>query len=302
MREVSIKLKSGQRALYEVEDDVSDQDLAKRLQGIDASVDKWAAGKKWLIDSSTPPPGMGAGAWKFVMDSLIPGSPEVLLGDLVMMAVSGPAGRAAAAGKEAGMGLLRRAGLRMAGPAAGAVATATASEETGDIPGGYLDALGMFLGGTAIEGAMAIRRFAKARRLETSTTRYARSADDAQQIGQAVHDYFPNIKSEQELVWLLKGGGAEQLTSARLAGIEQEIMGKVGNPRQFVAIPAMVQAYEAIGERAKAKLVGKTGGVVPFEEAWEIMKQLRALRRGALAKTEPLVHAKVLKATDELER
>lgn len=285
-RTVPIVLKSGQRFTAEVDDNVTQEQLVAQLANHGASLDQWAMAKQAMV--SKMPTGT-----KWAGEAMIPGSLEQFMGDVVMAAVGIKGASLAAKG---GYGLAARAGLRLAGPAAGAATTAAAGEVTGDVSGARKAALGMFLAGGAGEGVFAAGRFVGKNIGPWAANKISENASE--RLGQAVQRWFPNKGTEQEMIYLFREGGADKVIGQRLGAIEKDIFDKVG-PSSQLYLPSLPEVNKLVS--AKVTLTDKKIPVGNFGEAWDALKELRALRRSALSATEPMKHQQVLRVTAALE-
>lgn len=286
-RDIPIILKSGQRATAEVDNGITDQQFAAQIQAEGHSLDRMALWKQGLV-SKLPRGTQWAG------EAFIPGSIEQLMGDVVGT-VAGIKGAQVAL---KGTSLAARAGGRLLGPAAGAATTLGAGAVTGDVDQ-WKNALGMLVFGGLAEGGMAAGRFVT--KNITQAARYKQSKEMATQLGQAVHRWFPNAGTEEEMIQLFRMGGAEKVAGEKLGAMQAEIFEKVGARKQIylsslplvndlVGIPVPLATYQ-----------GKSYPVAHFDDVWTALQELRALRRSALSQTEPMKHAKVLRVTQMLE-
>lgn len=282
-RDLPVILSSGQRFTATIDDDVSDDQVTAQLGAVGASLDGWAMRKRAIVGAAPP-------HLRTVLDLLLPGTPEAALGDLVTAGVGTKAQALAR-----GAGRLARAGARVAGPAAGAATTAVAGELSGD-PAIRWQALGMLGAGVGAEGGMAAARYAY-RNVAQAGLGEAMS----NRLGQAVQRWFPNTGTPKEMVALFRGGGADKIAAERLITLEAAMTQQMG-PQATVFVPSQAQVRQVL-----PRALPGTGGKTPlplatFGEAYDTLKQLRALRRGALSATEPLKYAEVLTATDALEK
>src|SRR3990167_1329413 len=285
-RNLPVILKSGQRFVVEVDNELSDEQVEQQLALHGASVDPWAKWKQ-KVSASLP-----AGTIRWTFDNLFPGTPEAALGDVMFMGVGTKAQLATK-----GSTFLVRTGARLAGPAAGAATTALAGEISGDTSHRRA-ALYMFGAGALTETGMAAGRV-----VVKNIAQRGVAQDAAARLGAAVRRWFPNTGTSAEMVDLFRGGMADKLASQRLGEMEAAMVTKVG-AKTSMYLPSLTEVNTILPAKVGPQL-GRGGGGIPiasFDEAYTALKQLRALRRSALSSTEPLKHMQVLQATDALEQ